>query len=153
MWLQAFVTENPTSSALSSAMLAQLAADEGRVADAITAVNASPALAHQPATVAALTSLMDSTGDASGAFDVFHGAAAHWGAVATADGTSTKARTRALGNRAAVLRIGTEFMIKHVRAWGRWAVHLGGSAHVSAYHRTCTTKPAASQPCWWRRRT
>ena len=43
--LEAFVTENPTSSALSSAMLAQLAADEGRVADAITAVNASPALA------------------------------------------------------------------------------------------------------------
>lgn len=103
-------------------MLAQLAADEGRVADAITAVNASPALAHQPATVAALTSLMDSTGDASGAFDVFHGAAAHWGAAATADGTSTKARTRALGNRAAVLRIGTEFMIKHVRAWA-----LGGA--------------------------
>lgn len=59
-------------------MVAQLAANEGRAADAIAAVTACPSLAHQPATVATLAALLDASADTEAAMGVFESAAAHW---------------------------------------------------------------------------
>ena len=75
---QAYIEAHPTDSKLSSAMVAQLAANDGRTADAIAAVNACPGLAHQPATVATLAALLDATADTDAAMTVFESAAAHW---------------------------------------------------------------------------
>ena len=107
---------------LCSAMLAQMAVESGRVADAVATVRACSSLAHQPSVVATLTAVLNEAGDTETALGVFEEAAAHWDAVAT--GAEGKARSRAFAVRAAILRLGSEFMIKHVRV-ALWNPKLG----------------------------